>query len=259
MDTKKKILVIDDEVDLSLMISFQFTAKGFEVQTAENGVEALAKIGDFRPDLVILDINMPKMGGIEFYSKICGPNGRPVYPVMVLTARANVKTLFADLHIDGFMIKPFEIDGLVQEAELIMKKQIVAVTPPRPKSAAHPRRICIAQHDQAIFNELCGGFLSADCIVIPARSGAIAIEQVMTEVPDMAIIDLGLTDIPGDVVIFRLSQMCKTMGVTYILTSSKAAEREHKVMERLGEKNGINKFIVYNDAAELQTKIQELF
>ena len=66
---------------------------------------------------------MPRMGGIEFYSKICGTNGKPQYPVLVLTARANIKGLFQDLQIDGFMIKPFEIDQLVQEASLIIKKR----------------------------------------------------------------------------------------------------------------------------------------
>lgn len=120
---RRKILIIDDEADLTQMIGFQFTSKGFEVQTAGDGVEGLEKLKKFRPDLIILDMNMPRMGGIEFYSKICGPDGKPMYPVLVLTARANVQGLFKDLEIDGFMIKPFEIDQLITEVELIIKKR----------------------------------------------------------------------------------------------------------------------------------------
>lgn len=123
MDTKKKILIIDDEIDLTQMLGFQFGALGFEVKTASDGLAALEVIGQFRPDLIILDINMPRMGGMEFYSKICDSNAKPLYPVLVLTARANIQGLFQDLHIDGFMIKPFEIDQLVNEAILIIKKR----------------------------------------------------------------------------------------------------------------------------------------
>ena len=122
MNPSKKILIIDDEVDLTQMIGFQFKAKGFDVQTAGDGVEALGMVHTFKPDLIILDMNMPRMGGIEFYSKICGTNGRPLYPVLVLTARANVQNMFKDLDIDGFMIKPFDIEELVNEAETIIKK-----------------------------------------------------------------------------------------------------------------------------------------
>ena len=123
MDTNKRILIIDDEVDLIQLIGFQFKSKGFEVQTADDGLEALQKVHEFRPDLIILDVNMPRMGGLEFYSKICGTNGRPLYPVLVLTARANIQGPFKDLEIDGFITKPFDIEHLVHEAELIIKKR----------------------------------------------------------------------------------------------------------------------------------------
>lgn len=121
MDAAKKILIVDDEIDLAQMIGFQFKANGFQVQTAGDGFKALECINTFKPDVIILDINMPRMGGLEFYKKICGPNGKPLYPILVLTARANIQELFKDLHIAGFMIKPFEIDQLVNEVNRIVK------------------------------------------------------------------------------------------------------------------------------------------
>ncbi|MBI3602605.1 MAG: response regulator transcription factor [Candidatus Omnitrophica bacterium] len=122
MDTPKKILIVDDETDLVQMIAFQFSARGFQTQTASDGVEALDQLRNFTPDLIILDVNMPRMGGIEFYNKICNSNSKPLYPVLVLTARANIKDLFQQFDIDGFMIKPFEIDQLICEAEVIIKR-----------------------------------------------------------------------------------------------------------------------------------------
>ncbi len=121
MNALKKILIVDDEADLAQMIAFQFSAKGFQTKIASDGVEALNQLQNFTPDLIILDVNMPRMGGIEFYNKICNSNGKPLYPVLVLTARANIKDLFQPFDIDGFIIKPFEIDQLICEAEIIIK------------------------------------------------------------------------------------------------------------------------------------------
>ena len=257
--TKKKILIIDDEVDLAQMIGFQFTAKGFEVETAGDGMEALEKVHAFRPDLIILDMNMPRMGGIEFYSKICGPNGRPMYPVLVLTARANVQGLFKDLEIEGFMIKPFEIDQLISEVDLIIKKN--ETTPSKAKKAhlERPRRICIVENGQEIFNKVTGIFLNADYTVMPAKSGGEAIEKMAKDIPDVALVQLGLTDIAGDIVIFRLSQMAKTRDIKFLLYTSRDGEHDRKVMERLGVKTGIITFVEYKDLEELLEKVNQLF
>jgi DNA-binding response OmpR family regulator len=67
--------------------------------------------------LIVLDINMPGMGGVEFYGKISTEYGRTKYPILVLTARANLEETFRDIEIDGFMIKPFEIDSFVKEVD----------------------------------------------------------------------------------------------------------------------------------------------
>jgi DNA-binding response OmpR family regulator len=258
MDTKKKILIVDDEVDLTQMIGFQFTAKGFEVQTAGDGLEALQKVHVFRPDLIILDMNMPRMGGIEFYSKICGANGRPMFPVMVLTARANVQGLFKDLEIDGFMIKPFEIDLLVAEAELIIKNR--SVTPIKASSPVErPRKICVVENDQKIFDQVSGIFLNADYTVIPAKRGSEGIEKMMKDVPDVALVQLGLTDLAGDIVIFRLSQMAKTKDVKFVLYTACDVKHNHQVMDRISMKTGVFTFVEYNVLEALLARVNQLF
>lgn len=256
---KKKILIIDDEVDLTQMIGFQFTSKGFEVQTAGDGVEALEKVKKFRPDLIILDMNMPRMGGIEFYSKICGPNGKPMYPVLVLTARANVQGLFKDLEIEGFMIKPFEIDQLIAEVELIIEKRSNTLLKANTGLLERPRKICIVENDQKVFDQVSGIFLNADYTVTPARNGATAIEKMMKDVPDVALVQLGLQDIAGDIVIFRLSQMARTKDVKFVLYTSRDMKHDKQVMERIGVKTGIFTFVEYNVLEELLGRVNQLF
>jgi len=259
METAKKILIIDDEADLTQMIGFQFKSKGFEVQSAGDGVEGLQKVREFRPDLIILDMNMPRMGGIEFYSKICGPNGKPMFPVMVLTARANVQGLFKDLEIDGFMIKPFEIDQLIAEAELIIKKKNNTLLRPGTGLLERPRKICIVENDQKVLDQVSGIFLNADYTVTPAKSGAAGIEKMMKDIPDVALVQLGLTDIPGDTVIFRLSQMARTMEVKFVLYTSRSVKHEPQVMERISAKTGIFTFIEYDVPDDLLGRVNQLF
>jgi DNA-binding response OmpR family regulator len=251
METNKKIMIIDDEIDLTQMLGYQFKAKGFEVQTAPDGLAALEVVHQFKPDLIILDINMPRMGGIEFYSKICGTNGKPLYPVLVLTARAGVQGLFRDLQIDGFMIKPFEIDQLVHEAGLIIKKRSQQAPQSKSGLLKVARRVCIVDNDQTTFDRLGNLFLNADYMVVPARSGASGIEKIMKDVPDVAVIHLGLTDIPGDLVIYRLSQMSKTMEVKFVLYTSKKIEHDQQVMDRISAKTGIFTFVEYNELDEV--------
>jgi DNA-binding response OmpR family regulator len=259
MSTERKIMVIDDEADLTQLIGFQFKAKGFQVMTASDGMEALEKVHEFQPHLIILDMNMPRMGGIEFYSKICGKNGRPLYPVLVLTARANVQDLFKDLDIDGFIIKPFDIENLVHEAEVIIKKKSQAVPKEKVVLSAGGRKLCLVESDPKLFGELTGIFLGADYSVIPAKTGASAIEKMVKDVPDVALVHLGLADIPGDLVILRLSQMAKTMEVKFVLYTFKGGERDREVMKRISEKKGIMTFVEYVEPKELLQAVNNCF
>lgn len=120
-DQKKDIiLVIDDESDLREMVQYQFQARGFEVISAANGLEGLDRLKEVTPDLIILDMNMPKMGGLEFYQKICDQNARPKYPVLVLTARANLDQLNLKILAKiGEKEEVAAILGYVQYSELV--------------------------------------------------------------------------------------------------------------------------------------------
>ena len=119
---QKIILLIDDEVNLQQLIKIALKSKNYHVETANNGLEGLAKLETIQPDLIILDMNMPKMRGLEFYQRICDDTKCPRYPILMLTARANVEPVFKQLNIAGFISKPFEIADLLNEVETIIKK-----------------------------------------------------------------------------------------------------------------------------------------
>lgn len=119
----KTILVIDDEIDIQQLVKMALRSRGYHVETASNGQEGLVKLESFKPDLIILDMNMPKMGGLNFYQKICDSQDRPKYPVLVLTARTNLESLLTQMNIDGFQAKPFEIDELLEKVSEIINRR----------------------------------------------------------------------------------------------------------------------------------------
>lgn len=253
MNDPKTILLIDDEIDLQQLVKIALKSEGYNVETANNGLEALTQLETLRPDLIILDINMPRMGGVEFYEKICDKFNQPQYPVLVLTARANMEQLFRELNIDGFMAKPFEVDELLEEVDTIIKRRAGIAKKIRISEGNPPPKICIAENDQEIFNKIGISLLNAGYVVNPARNGAEAIECIAATVPDVALIKLQLMDIPGDMVISKLKRMAKTGNVKYILyTEENAPKGMITISRKMGKKEEeIVPLVKYSDVRQL--------
>jgi CheY-like chemotaxis protein len=114
-----KILVADDEQNVRLLFNEALTDVGYQVLTAVNGHEALQKIFTERPDLVILDIKMPGLHGIEVLQKIREHDED--LPVIICTAFRHMDDDFivGTSHISGYLVKPVDVEELkekVQEA-----------------------------------------------------------------------------------------------------------------------------------------------
>ena len=86
--SKLRVLVVDDERNIVVLIATALRYEGFEVGTAEDGAQALAAVRDFAPDLVVLDVMLPDADGFELQARIRG-DGQDV-PVLFLTARGAV-------------------------------------------------------------------------------------------------------------------------------------------------------------------------
>ena len=88
MGPKAKIMVVEDNLDEAKLIKMVLEGEGYEAVCAFNGKEALQKVGEEKPDLIVLDIMMPEMDGFEFCSKIRSSPERKDTPVVLLTAVA---------------------------------------------------------------------------------------------------------------------------------------------------------------------------
>ena len=106
----KKILVVDDEESIHLLYSEEFEEEGYEVYGALSGEEGLDKLSEILPDLVILDINMPGMNGIEVLRKIKGIN--PNLPVILSSAYQEFKQDLASWASDDYIVKSANLDEL---------------------------------------------------------------------------------------------------------------------------------------------------
>jgi len=106
----KKILVADDEMAIRLLYSEELKEEGYEVYTAANGREALDIIDTVALDLVILDIKMPEMDGIEALRQI--KEKKPDLPVLLSTAYGEYKQDFATWASDDYLVKSSDLEDL---------------------------------------------------------------------------------------------------------------------------------------------------
>lgn len=121
MSTEPLVLVADDEVRITKLVSLALRDQGFRVVTAEGGEEALRKAEEYRPDVVVLDIVMPDLDGIEVMREL--QQRRPV-PVILLTARDSTadKAQGLDLGADDYMGKPFHPDELAARVRAVLRR-----------------------------------------------------------------------------------------------------------------------------------------
>jgi two-component system KDP operon response regulator KdpE len=125
MSTQPLVLVADDEQRITKLVSMALTDEGFRVVTASGGEEALVKAEEVRPDIVLLDIVMPDLDGIEVMRQI--REHRPV-PVILLTAKgsASDKAKGLDLGADDYIAKPFHLDELAARVRAVLRRALGA-------------------------------------------------------------------------------------------------------------------------------------
>jgi DNA-binding response OmpR family regulator len=253
MSDKKTILLIDDEIDLQQLVKIALKSRGYRVETANNGFEGLEKLKTISPHLIILDLNMPKMGGVVFYQKICDPaTNRPKFPVFIISARANIIRLFQDFIIDGFKSKPFEIDELLDEVDNIIYKKFGNVKKIKVSGVERAAKVCIVEDNKEELDRIGGAFVQAGYLVNSASEVSDAIGYVYENLPDVALIKLSLPGMTGDDVISYLKRMPRTHNVKFILYTEQTAEKTI-IIDRISRKTGIDSFVQYLSPQQLVT------
>jgi two-component system alkaline phosphatase synthesis response regulator PhoP len=135
MDTLGKILVVDDEADILEFISYNLKKEGYEVFTASNGKEALPIAKKMKPDLILLDVMMPIMDGIETCKRIKADSDFNQTYVVFLTARSEDYSEIEglDAGADDYIAKPIKPKVLVTRLNAILRRKIKEAASPSIK------------------------------------------------------------------------------------------------------------------------------
>ncbi|HLW76707.1 MAG TPA: response regulator transcription factor [Bryobacteraceae bacterium] len=124
-----RILVVDDEPQIRRILRTTLTGAGYEVEDAKTGEEALSKLREYRPDLVLLDINMPGMSGIETCREMrADPNVAIVMLTVHDTEAAKVEAL--DAGADDFVTKPFSTPELMARIRAALRRVPIVQSAP---------------------------------------------------------------------------------------------------------------------------------
>jgi len=115
------ILVVEDDKNQRLLYEQELKLEGYVVVTASDGKDALGKIQEQLPDLIVMDINMPKMDGIETMGKILGKNKE--IPVIINTAYSNYKDNFMTWAADAYIVKSSDMLELKNTIKEVLAKK----------------------------------------------------------------------------------------------------------------------------------------
>jgi two-component system response regulator MprA len=116
------ILVVDDDPEIVSFLKRGLTYEGYTVDTASDGAEALAKVREREPDLVVLDIMMPGIDGIEVSKRL--RQGGSEVPILMLTAKGTVsdRVVGLDSGADDYLVKPFSFDELLARIRALLRR-----------------------------------------------------------------------------------------------------------------------------------------
>ncbi|MCY7484657.1 response regulator transcription factor [Paenibacillus alvei] len=116
-----KVLVVDDESSIQAALVYALSREGYEVETAADGQEALEKVETFSPEVMVLDVMMPRVSGYDVCRKL---DGQPRPAILLLTVKNDIvdKVLGLELGADDYMTKPFDMRELLARVKALSRR-----------------------------------------------------------------------------------------------------------------------------------------
>lgn len=245
-----KILSVDDSKMIHMVIGRAFKNYNVELAFASNGVEGLAVATRENPDLIILDVTMPVMDGVETLSKLKADPMMKEIPVIMLTAEAGKENVvkIARMGIRDYIIKPFTEQVLLERVGRILDLQPKGSGEAKVKTMDDPATVLVVDDKPAIVDQIKDAVRETPWRVVGAAQCGEAIDMSSKEVPDVILINLALPEGAA----FNFFQMmranAKTKSVPVFGMSVKTATEEQGRAQSIGFSGIITKPL---DPAEL--------
>lgn len=255
---KRKILLIDDDTSLLVTLRDFLLFEGYDVSTAESGEQGLERLKTLVPDLVVLDMAMPGMGGVGFLKHITRPDGELEYPVLVLTARANMAEFFANVNVDGFVAKPCNPEDLLMEVgRIIFLRSGAAVGSASGRDGRSVRKVVLGEDDAVLSARLAAELSATGLIVDLAASGPELVEKAVVQKPDVVVVKHRFTDMDGDRVAELLRKMAHTRQIPVVLYAVAGPSNEDD--RYMGLDANIGAVVRGSEAGLLRAAIDKIF
>ncbi len=210
---KKTILLIDDERNIVVPLRDLFEHEGFHIITARSSEEGLRKLSEAQPDLIVLDINMPGMGGTGFLRHITNADGEPRYPVLVLTARSSMQGFFEETAVAGFLAKPCDERKLLSEVRRILQTR----STPDPRRSREDRRVLLGEPDPTKAAELRRSLEQNGYTIELATDGPAVLQQAAVAPPGLILLREIMPKLNGAAVATLLAGMGSTAAIPVVL------------------------------------------
>ena len=120
----RKVLVIDDEPDVTELVSYQLRAKGYHADTLNDPTQCIARVRSFQPDLIVLDVMMPHISGVQLCRMLRADSKFAAIPIIFLTAKAEEpdRVLGLEVGADDYICKPFSSKELLLRIQGILRR-----------------------------------------------------------------------------------------------------------------------------------------
>ncbi|MDD4872341.1 MAG: response regulator [Kiritimatiellae bacterium] len=253
---KRKILLVDDDTSLLVTLSDFLRYEGYDVITAESGEQALKKLQQIVPDLIILDMSMPGMGGVGFLRNISSEEGKPNYPVLVLTARANMAEFFANVDIDGFVPKPCPPSDLLMEVGRILFLRGSNKGESVESHGTGKNRVLIGDDDTLCNQAICDIFIEAGYIVDSVLKGPEVLEKAIVGKPDVVVMKVVFAGMNGDAIVKMMKEMPHTKDIPVVLYDNGESQIPDAEYTQAGA--GVVKFVRSNKPDLLLSAVKEI-
>lgn len=229
-----RILVVDDDVNIINFFQAVLEEQGYKVDTAGNGIEAVKKVKEFRPDVILLDVIMPEMDGYEVTEELKGNPETQNISIILVTGMDTLDDKVRGLEsgADDFITKPFNFDELVarvrslirlknlQEQLENLKRECKEDFLVRQKKSMSLNMILVVEDDERISKIMSNVLGTGGYLTYAVKDGLEAVEFIKDNVPDLIILDLMLPGLDGIEVLKRVRENPLTMEVPVIVVTA---------------------------------------
>ena len=249
-----KVLTVDDSKTVRIIVKKAFRPYDCEILEAGNGVEGLAIAARENPNLVLLDVTMPVMDGVEMLTRLKADPALKGIPVIMLTAeggRDNVLRI-AKLGVRDYLVKPFKEDVLIEKCGRVIDLKPLTDAPSKARSIFDPADILLVEDQPAIVQQIQEGLKHTPWKVKGVSTQGEAIDHCTKTPPDLVMMSLALPDEAA----FTLFRLIRTNVKTKYTPVFALVVKTETVQQQQAQTVGFSAIITKPiEIAELETKI----